>query len=51
MNPHIAAVIAAEHGCDIREDVARGRVPHAERSRPRRTLRERLTALRRSLRR
>jgi hypothetical protein len=44
MNSHIAAVIAAERGCDVREDVARGRVPRAADARPRRTLRERLAA-------
>jgi hypothetical protein len=48
MNSHIAAAIAAERGCDVREDVARGRVPRADDARRRRTLRERLAARRRS---
>jgi hypothetical protein len=44
MNPHIAAAMAAERQCDLREEQARGRVPVAGRRRPRRTLRQRLTS-------
>jgi hypothetical protein len=42
MNSHIAAVIAAERGCDVREDAARGRVPRDAEPSTRRTLRERV---------
>lgn len=48
MNSHIAAVIAAERGCDVREDVARGRVPRAADPSAPRTVWGRLAAWRAS---
>jgi hypothetical protein len=44
MNSHIARLIAAERRCDILEDAARGNAPRTVR---RRSLRERLAALKR----
>jgi hypothetical protein len=43
MNPHIAAAMAAERQCDLREERARDHAPDAGRRRPRRTLRRRMT--------
>jgi hypothetical protein len=44
MNSHIARLMAAERRCDILEDAARGNAPRTAR---RRSLRERLAALKR----
>jgi hypothetical protein len=44
MNPHIAAVMAAERQCDLREEHMRRRAADAARRTSRRTLRERVTS-------
>jgi hypothetical protein len=43
MNPHIAAVMAAERQCDLREEHMRRRAAAAARRRSRRTLRARMS--------